>query len=164
VSAGGSDTENRGQTPIFRPARRDEAELLRSIAERAYAPYVERIGRRPAPMDDDYVARIREGQAFVAEVDGVVAGLIVLVPGDGHFYIENVAVEPDRQGEGIGRALLGLAEQRARDLGLPQLRLYTNVYMTENLAMYPKLGYRETGRRREHGFDRVYFARSICDD
>jgi ribosomal protein S18 acetylase RimI-like enzyme len=146
-----------------RPARPDEAELLSGLAERAYTPYVARIGRRPAPMDDDYAARVRNGQAFVAEVDGVVAGVIVLVPGDGHLFIENVAVEPSRQGGGIGRALLDFAEQRARQLGLPELRLYTNVYMTENLAMYPRLGYHETGRRREHGFERVYFSRRLWE-
>ena len=71
---------SRGGTLKIRLARADEAALMHDLAGRAYEPYVERIGRRPAPMDDDYPARVRDGQAFVAEVDGAAAGLIVLVP------------------------------------------------------------------------------------
>lgn len=35
------------------------------------------------------------------------------------------------------------------------LHLYTNEKMTENLSIYPKLGYVEVGRRTENGFNRV---------
>ena len=34
--------------------------------------------------------------------------------------------------------------------------LYTHVLMTENQALYRRLGYVETGRVTEKGFDRVY--------
>jgi Ni,Fe-hydrogenase III large subunit len=44
---------------------------------------------------------------------------------------------------------------------LPSIELYTNAKMTENLAYYPRLGFEETGRRREDGFDRVYFRRLV---
>jgi hypothetical protein len=37
--------------------------------------------------------------------------------------------------------------------------LYTNAAMSENLALYPRLGYREVDRRRDAGFDRVFFAK-----
>ena len=57
----------------------------------------------------------------------------------------------------MGRALIGFAERRARDLGLGSVELYTNALMTENLRYYPRLGYVEYDRRSEHGFDRVYF-------
>ena len=33
--------------------------------------------------------------------------------------------------------------------------------MTENLALYPALGYVETGRRVEDGFSRVYFSKRL---
>ena len=44
---------------------------------------------------------------------------------------------------------------------MAELRLYTNQLMTENLALYPALGYTETGRRAEDGFARVYFSKRI---
>jgi hypothetical protein len=56
---------------------------------------------------------------------------------------------------------LACAESLAADLGLPELRLYTNAAMTENLKLYPRLGYGETGRHSERGFERVYFSKSL---
>jgi ribosomal protein S18 acetylase RimI-like enzyme len=147
---------------VVRPAEPAEAPLLREIVERAYAAYIERIGRRPAPMDDDYEAKIRRGEAFVAD-DGAVAGLIVLVERADHLLVENVAVAPPRQGAGVGRTLLAYAESHAAARGLHELRLYTNEAMTENLAFYPRLGYREVGRRLEDGFRRVYYSKRLPD-
>jgi ribosomal protein S18 acetylase RimI-like enzyme len=143
---------------IVRRADLTEAPLLRDIVERAYAIYVDRIGRRPAPMDDDYEGKTRRGEVFVA-ADGAVLGLIVLIEGPDHLLVENVAVDPARQGAGVGRALLAYAEAHAAARSLPELRLYTNEAMTENLAFYPRLGYREVGRRVEDGFRRVYFTK-----
>lgn len=130
------------------------------IVRHAYGIYVERITRRPAPMDDDYAERVRRGQVFVAD-DGGVAGLLVLIGAPDHLLIEAVAVDPARQGEGIGRVLLAYAEAHARERRLPELRLYTNAAMTENLALYPRLGYREDDRRTEDGFQRVFFSKSV---
>lgn len=59
-----------GPDHVLRPALPGEAPLLAALAERAYAHYVPVIGRRPAPMDDDYAARIAAGQAHVLERGG----------------------------------------------------------------------------------------------
>jgi N-acetylglutamate synthase-like GNAT family acetyltransferase len=144
----------------IRRARAADLSAVREIVAAAYGVYVERIGRRPAPMDDDYDERLRDGRLYVAD-DGSVAGLIVLVPASDHLLVENVAVHPARQGEGIGRALLTYAEEYARELGLPELQLYTNAAMTENLAFYARLGYREVDRRTEEGFQRVFFSKPV---
>ena len=146
---------------ILRPAVAGDVPALRDIAERAYSIYLERIGRRPAPMDDDYDARVRAAQAFVADDDGVVVGLIVLIETPDHLLVENVAVDPDRQHSGIGRALLSLAETHAREHGLDRLRLYTNVAMVENIRLYTRLGYREDSRHIGEGFQRVYMSKRL---
>jgi hypothetical protein len=41
-------------------------------------------------------------------------------------------------------------------LGLRVLSLYTNVAMTENRAPYHRVGFVETHRAVENGFNRVY--------
>ncbi len=46
----------------------------------------------------------------------------------------------------------------AKRMTLPQLRLYTNVAMVENLAIYAHMGFVETHRAVEH--DLLVF---ICD-
>lgn len=53
------------------------------------------------------------------------------------------------------------AERAARQHGLAALRLYTNAAMTENLALYARMGFVETHRARDHGFDRVFMRRRL---
>jgi ribosomal protein S18 acetylase RimI-like enzyme len=146
------------QVRLAQPA---DTSAIRDLVQRAYGPYVVRIGRRPAPMDDDYGAKVEARLAFVAEEAGGITGLIVLLGQPDHMLVENVAVDPDRQSEGIGRELLAFAETSAREAGVAELRLYTNAAMTENLAFYPRLGYEETGRRTDNGFKRVFFSKSL---
>lgn len=144
-----------------RPARTEDVPALRELARRAYAGYVPRIGREPAPMAADYVAAVAEEDVWVAEVGDRIAGLLVLVPRDDHLLLENVAVDPSFQGTGVGAGLLELAESRARSLGLGAIRLYTNEAMTENLTYYPRRGYVETHRAAQDGFNRVFFSKSL---
>jgi len=59
----------------------------------------------------------------VATVDGEVAGFVILISRPGCLLLDNVAVLP------------------ARALGVPEIRLYTNAAMTENLTYYPQHGY-----------------------
>jgi predicted N-acetyltransferase YhbS len=145
----------------IRPASPADVEAIEALVERAYGHYVERIGMRPGPMNDDYAGKVGEGFAFVAEDEGEIVGLLVLVPLPEYLLIDNVAVEPSRQGEGIGIALLSFAEETARNAGLTEVQLYTHHLMSENLAFYPRRGYRETERRTEHGFARVFFAKDL---
>jgi hypothetical protein len=53
------------------------------------------------------------------------------------------------------------AELRTTELGLGELRLYTNVAMVESLRFYVTLGYEETGRAQQDGFDRVFFRKTL---
>lgn len=146
---------------MIRPARPEEAAALAALVERAYAPWVPVIGRRPMPMDDDYAARIAAGQAWLLERDGAVAGAVVLEEASDHLLLDNVAVEPARHGEGIGRALLDFVEEEARRRGKPEVRLYTNALMVRNIALYARLGYAETGREVQAGFHRVFMAKPV---
>jgi ribosomal protein S18 acetylase RimI-like enzyme len=140
-----------------------DAPALRALAERAYAPYVPLIGRRPAPMDADIAAQIAAGEVHVAtDATGAIRGFVVFRPEGGHMLLENVAVLPEEAGRGTGRALIRFCEETAHGRGLAAVRLYTNARMTANLALYPRLGYAETGRRTEDGFDRVFFEKLLA--
>jgi len=146
---------------MIRPARPDEADWARAVVCRAYALYVPRMGKEPAPMLADYGALIAAGEVHVLEEAGAPAALIVIYPKEDALFIENIAVDPAIQRKGHGRALLAFAEREARRLGLKALRLYTNAMMTENLAYYPRLGFREAERREEDGYSRVFFEKRV---
>ncbi len=143
--------------------RANESHLgdIERCARAAYGKYVARIGREPAPMVADFAAQIAVGEVWVAVDAAGLGGYVVRYPRGDHMHLENIAVLPERQGRGVGRALIAHVEAETRRKGLAAVELYTNEKMTENLALYPRLGYRETGRRSEDGFARVFFRKDL---
>jgi ribosomal protein S18 acetylase RimI-like enzyme len=147
----------------IRPATADDCARIAAIAHAAYVGYVSRIGRAPAPMLADFATEIAAGRAVVIEDAGAGAGYLIAWAEPDAYFIDSVAVEPARQGRRLGRALIAHAAATARRLGLPAVRLYTNVAMTENLALYARLGFVETHRASEDGFERVYLRCDLLD-
>ena len=147
---------------MLRTARPEDRAAVEAIVEAAYTIYIERIGKPPGPMLDDYARLIEAGAVSVLEeLGGALAAIIVLVPGPDHLLLDNIAVRPDRQGRGLGRHLIAFAESEALRLGYAELRLYTHEKMTENIALYTRLDFRETGRGHHAGYDRVFMTKKI---
>lgn len=150
----------------IRVAEPEDVPAMQAIAEAAYAPYVERMGRRPAPMDADFAAHIERREAYVSHNTSGITGFIVTyakkanAKEEGQF-IENVAVADEHRGTGLGRQLCQFAVLEAKRRKLPRVFLYTNEKMTENLKFYADLGYDETHRVTEDGFDRVYMEKRL---
>ena len=114
-------------------------------------------------MDADYAHAISADEAWVVDGDdGALAGLLVLQPRRDDVLLENVAVDPAYQGRGIGRALLDLVEQRARDLGIGAIELFTHSLMTENQQIYERRGYVRTAQVDEEGFNRFYYRKDLA--
>jgi len=145
----------------IRIANAADCPLIEEIVRGAYSRYVSRIGREPGPMLDDYAALIGKGLVHVIEHQGVVRGVLVLVPERDAMLLDNIAVAPEAQGLGLGRKLLDFAEQQAATAGYRTLRLYTNEAMVENIALYLRLRFVETYRGEENGFRRVYMAKTV---
>jgi ribosomal protein S18 acetylase RimI-like enzyme len=147
---------------VLRRAVQADAAAVAELVNAAYGHYVERIGMLPGPMTEDYDEVIRSSQVTVAERDGVIAGVLVLRVTDEGFLIDNVAVHPSSRGRGLGRALLELAEAEARRAGFDSVYLYTHEGMTENLALYARIGYVEYDRRSEGAFARVFMRKRLA--
>jgi GNAT superfamily N-acetyltransferase len=140
---------------------RSDVPAIERIVHDAYLRYVERIGKPPGPMLDDYSARVAEGAVWVLDEGGAVAGVLVLLPAPDHLLLDNVAVDPARHGAGLGRRLMAFAEDEARSRGYAEVQLYTHVLMHENLVLYPKLGYEEFARFEQAGYQRVFMRKRI---
>ena len=142
-----------------RPATAADLPAIREVAGAAFARYLSRMDRPPAPMLADYGAAVDAGRLWVT--GRPVAGLIELTEAGDALHVGNVAVRPGSQGTGLGRLLMDFAERRAILLGLTRLGLYTNEVTTENQAIYTHLGYREVGRHTEDGYRRVYMEKFL---
>jgi ribosomal protein S18 acetylase RimI-like enzyme len=145
----------------LRPATAADVARLTELVRAAYAHYIERIGRRPRPMTDDYTDVLRSHRVIVAERGGEILGLVVLGVSDEGFLVDNVAVDPSHQGTGVGRALLEYAENAARDAGFDSIYLYTHERMVENLALYSRIGYIEYDRRLHRAARIVYLRKKL---
>jgi ribosomal protein S18 acetylase RimI-like enzyme len=145
----------------IRPAQRDDVSAIRSLVERAYSPWVPVIGMRPGPMEWDYAELVAGGDVYVWTAPDLIGLLVLRVTDDGALMVENVAVDPAAQGQGLGRALLAFAEEQAVERGIDELRLYTHERMTSNIDLYSRLGWTEYDRVTEHGFARVFMRKHI---
>jgi len=67
--------------------------------------------------------------------------VLILEPQTDHLLIWSIAIDPDVQAHGVGKLLLGFAEERARHLGLSTMRLYTGTLLTHLVAWYGRNGY-----------------------
>ena len=147
---------------LVRSARSSDAEAAASCVNAAFSPYIERIGKPPAPMLLDFPEIIAEGKVWVAEIEGRVVGVLVQYETEAGFYIDTVAALPELQGTGIGRALLLFAESAAARRGYRSLYLCTNLMMTENQVFYPKIGYVEYERKLDQGYDRIFYRKQLA--
>src|SRR5690554_7258401 len=92
--------------------------------------------------------------AIVAVEGDAIVGCVFLAGKADHFYLGKLAVDPARQGAGIGRLLMCEAERVALEAGKPVIELQTRVELTGNQAAFARLGFVETGRTAHDGYDR----------
>jgi ribosomal protein S18 acetylase RimI-like enzyme len=146
---------------LVRPATAQDAAGANACVHEAYKHYIERNGKVPGPMLDDYAALIPEHDVTVIERDGAVVAVLLVREGSEGFLLDNVAVTPMCWGAGLGRYLLELAEDKARAAGFDSVYLYTQEVMTENQALYERIGYVEYARRTEIGLNRIYMRKEL---
>ncbi|QOZ32083.1 GNAT family acetyltransferase [Bradyrhizobium sp. CCBAU 53421] len=93
------------------------------------------------------IALARRGPSSAVLV-GRNAGAIVataMVGHDGHRgWVYYVAVDPNRQGKGLGRTIMAAAEDWLRNAGVPKLQLLVRRENAKAGAFYQSLGYEES--------------------
>jgi ribosomal protein S18 acetylase RimI-like enzyme len=146
--------------PGLRRATAADLPAIKAIIDAAYAKYLTRMDKRPAPMFRDYGPSVEDGTTWVA--GSPVTAVLTLYPREDHLLVENIAIHPDAQGRGLGRALMGFAEQEAARRGFTRMALVTHEAMTENQAIYGRLGYTEVDRRAEDGYRRIYLKKPLA--
>jgi ribosomal protein S18 acetylase RimI-like enzyme len=125
----------------IKKATSQDAQAVRRLVREAYAQWIPLIGREPMPMKADYERAIRDHEIDLLYADGDLVALIEVIVHSDHLFIENVAVTPHRQGQGLGRYLLSHVEKKARKENLGELRLLTNQAFEANIRLYESVGF-----------------------
>ncbi|MGD0752515.1 MAG: GNAT family N-acetyltransferase [Anaerolineales bacterium] len=85
--------------------------------------------------------------ATVAEADGQILGYQLSTRNPLGAHLARLAVRPEMQGRGLGRALIADLIQQAERHGMYHLTVNTQSDNLSSLALYKKIGFSETGER-----------------
>ena len=100
---------------------------------------------------DDVAARFAAGPVLIAQARDELIGSVYGAVKEGGLYLTRMAVRPDWQKRGVGRALLAAAEAEARSLALRKLTLRVRVNLPANRAFFERAGFTVTGQGQEPG-------------
>jgi ribosomal protein S18 acetylase RimI-like enzyme len=76
-----------------------------------------------------------------------------LVAEDDHLHVRRLAIEPQLQGRGIGRAMMAWAENAAARRGLTAVTVGVRLALTGNRAFFARLGYEPVAEHAHEGYD-----------
>jgi N-acetylglutamate synthase-like GNAT family acetyltransferase len=141
-------------------AQPEDLERIEFVVTAAYRHHLQRMGFPPAQLLRDDSAAIEAGQIWV--LDDPIVAAIVLIEIDDTLLVENLAVHPDEQANGIGRRLMEHAELTAVERGLRRVSLDRNEINLELSDFFAHLGYTEMDRRNEFGHRRVVIEKLLA--
>jgi ribosomal protein S18 acetylase RimI-like enzyme len=96
------------------------------------------------PAADIALARRGPGSAVLVGRDGNAIVATAMVGHDGHRgWVYYVAVDPNRQGKGLGRTIMAAAEDWLRAAGVPKLQLLVRPENSGVAAFYQSIGFGE---------------------
>ncbi|WP_158075689.1 GNAT family N-acetyltransferase [Actinokineospora bangkokensis] len=159
----------RGGAADAAAVRRLMAVAVRWLAERGRSA---QWGSEVTPEREEQVTTfVRDHEAWVAEVDGAVAGVLTLtpespdyVPGatEPELYVRLLLTDREHKGRGIGAALLERAVERAREEGVGVVRVDCFAGLDDRLVdFYRGCGFVEQGRFERRGWRGCVLARRV---
>jgi ribosomal protein S18 acetylase RimI-like enzyme len=155
-------------TGLIRGAEAPDAATIVDLWTSAYVSEGE--GGRTAPYsEDDFFETARRSQVFVAEGEGVAAGVVAIAaPGAAGLAVaqsdeaelSRLVVAAAARRLRVGRALVIHCHEIAQAAGWTAIALWSRRYQTAAHGLYESLGYQrvpERDRSDESGHDRLVF-------
>jgi GNAT superfamily N-acetyltransferase len=103
---------------------------------------------------EDMAAQAASGVLLLAEDDSGLVGCVFLNHRTDAMHLGKLALDPSRQGEGIGRRLLKASVAAAKVQNFAEIELQACIELTEIHTAFATLGFREAGRTVRDGYDR----------
>jgi GNAT superfamily N-acetyltransferase len=139
----------------FRLALPAESGDAGRVLRAAFTPYMQRLGREiPADHYKGLPASIERGDVFVADEAGRIVGVAATERRESGLYLDRLAVDPAKQGSGLGGRLLARLEEVARARSDRTISLMTAEMMDHLLRLYGRHGFEIVHRGPpDHGKD-----------
>jgi len=134
----------------------DAAPVVHELTQAAFAGY-EALDPPSGALRESVESVRRDLEAAgaaLAWLDSEPVGCLRFVVAADHLHVRRVAVTPELQGRGIGRALMAWAEAQAENRGLPRVTVGVRLSPPGNLAFYRRLGYQVVAEHAHPGYDR----------
>jgi len=125
---------------VLRPMAQEDIETVVGI-ERAIHRFPWTPGNFGDALDNGYLCK-------VAELDGAIAGYVVMMPALDEVELLDIGIAAEYQGRGLGSELLLRMMELARSINLQRMFLEVRPSNVAALALYGKHGFREIGLRR----------------
>ena len=131
--------------PTIRPARADELQIAQQLVAGSINDLTERHGfgpmasARPADFQLFSLKDDPDG-LWVAEADGEIIGFTFSWVNDDFWFLAELFINPARQGDGIGGALMARTSEHARKNGAHNRALITFTFNTVSQGLYIKHG------------------------
>ncbi len=113
------------------------------VVERAAYPHPWTAGNFKDCLKSGYYARVLERFS-------IVCGHAVMSIGAGEAHVLNICIDPQLQGQGLGRALLHTLEQEARAQGADMMLLEVRTSNKVAISLYESMGFNELGCRKNY--------------
>ena len=140
------------EVPVIRAVQQSDYETVGALTLRAYqglAGFTNTGGYEDELTD--VASRVRDAEVFVALLDDEIVGGITFVADSTSVLsewddadaagIRMLAIVPDHQGKGLGRALTAFTIDRARGLGKTRLLLHSTDFMHSAHRLYESMGF-----------------------
>jgi GNAT superfamily N-acetyltransferase len=168
-------TDSQPESLTYRTASADNVQAIVALVQSAYRGEASRAGWTTEAdlldgqrTDVDEVAALIGAPAsriLLCEQGGVLLASAHLEKHAATCHFGMFAVRPDRQGSGLGQAMLAEAERIARDeWGCREMQMTVITLRTELIAWYERRGYRRSGVFRPFPYGDARFGLPKRDD
>ena len=123
--------------PFIRLAMTTGVPAIKMIARKSFERYVPLIGKLPAPMNAYFSGHVLKGTVFITQSEknrDSVLGYAIVLQRDGEWLLDNMAVSPEAQGQGVGSALTVACKTFLQKRGVQRYHLHTDEAMEQNLT------------------------------
>lgn len=123
----------------------DDLDAIKRIIRKLHPQWFDREALKRLPIDVGFQ------RCFVAEAEGGLIGFISSYAKEEEAEVSWIAVTPEWRGKGVGKKLLGRAEEELKGIGVKDLRVETVGEASPRHAPYEKtvMFYRACGFRVE---------------